>query len=184
MGAAFALAAVVALCAAWVGAYISSTRWVEHTLEVRQQLYDWRAALVDADASVRAYVSGGQPAVLESYEPALKRERAAAITTRRLVDDNPSQVQNVEATDRQAQTAIEDLRALVTLGKAGHRDEALARVESPEVRQHMDAFRADIHAVRAEEERLLVERRAEATSRGRLALAGAHLVVKATAASR
>jgi PAS domain S-box-containing protein len=176
IGAAFALGAVVALCAATVGAYVSSTRWVEHSLEVRQQLYEWRAAILDADTSARGYTAGGQDGFLASYDSALKRERAVAATTRSLVDDNRPQVENVEVTDRHAQAVIDDLRDSVALGKAGHRDEALGRLESSETKQHMDRFRADIHDIRSEEERLLIERRTEAASRGRLALVCAILL--------
>lgn len=75
---------------------------------------------------------------------------------------------------------LDDLRELVALGKAGHRDEALARLGAGETKPHMDKFRADIHDIRAEEERLLVERRVEASSRGRLALAGAVLLTLAS----
>jgi PAS domain S-box-containing protein len=170
----------VGLCAATVGAYIASTRWVEHSLEVRQQLYEWRAAVVDADASAHGYLAGGAPGVLEAYDSALTRERVAAMATRNLVEDNPSQVQNVEAADRHAQAVTDDLRELVALGKAGHRDEALARLDSTESRQHLDKVRADIHDIRAEEEQLLGQRRAETASRGRVALGFAVLLTLAS----
>src|SRR5580692_4984300 len=164
IGAALGLALVVALGAAMVGAYISSTHWVEHSLEVRQELYEWRAALVDADASARTYMTGGQDALLESYGSAMARGRAAAIATRQLVDDNPLQVRNVETADRHAQVLVDDFDELIALGRMGHRDEARTRLESGGIKLNMDRFRADIHDLRAEEERLLIERRAEATS--------------------
>jgi PAS domain S-box-containing protein len=180
VGAACGLAVVVALGAAMVGAYISSSRWVEHSLEVRQQLYEWRAAVLDADTSARTYVTGGQDAVLESYASALGRERAAAIATRRLVDDNPTQVRNVEIADRQAQVVIDDFHELVALGQGGRRDEARTRLESEGSKLNMDKFRADIHDLRAEEEHLLIERRAKATSQGHQALAAAILLTLAS----
>jgi len=44
----------------------------------------------------------------------------------------------------------------------------------------MDKFRADIHDLRAEEEHLLIERRAKATSQGHQALAAAILLTLAS----
>jgi PAS domain S-box-containing protein len=149
---------------------------VEHSLEVRQEMYEWRAALVDAETNARTYVIADKSAFLEPYDSALRRERTAATATRRLVEDNPSQVRNVEETERHAQAVIADLAELVALEKTGHRDDAMARLDSSENMQRVRSFRTDIHDLRSEEERLLVARRAAASSRERMALMGAILL--------
>jgi PAS domain S-box-containing protein len=173
LGATLGLAAAIALCAAVLGTYISSARWVDHTLEVRQESHDWLTVIVDAEAGVRAFVAGGRPAFLEPYDSALETAAAKAALLRGLVSDNEAQEHNVDTADRDAQALLGDLRELVVMAKAGHRDDALAQLESGESLARMNAFRADIHRIRAEEEVLLVERRATARAWGLTALLSA-----------
>jgi PAS domain S-box-containing protein len=95
---------------------------------------------------------------------------------RGLVAASATQVQNVEAADRDARVVMTDLGALVDLVKSGRRDEALSRLASGGSKQLMDRFRADNHAIRSEENRVLLERRADARREGLVALLAAVLL--------
>jgi PAS domain S-box-containing protein len=122
LAAAISLVAVLALCAVSAVSYVASTRWVDHTLDVRAAVYEWLTAVLDAETGSRGYVASDQAVFLEPYESALAGERAKAALVRSLVADNPGQMQNVEAADRDAQVVMDHLRELVELMKAGHRD--------------------------------------------------------------
>src|SRR5580692_1680208 len=115
LGAALGLAAILALYGASVNAYVSATRWVEHTLEVREGAYEWLMGALDAETGARGYIATDQPVFLEPYHAALTRVGAMSGDLRNLVADDPSQMKNVEAADRQARAVMNDLRVLVAL---------------------------------------------------------------------
>ncbi len=176
LAASVALAAVLALCAQSLGAYVSATQWLDHTLEIRKEVYEWLAVVLDAETGARGYIATDQALFLDPYEAALTRERLSAERVRGLVVGSPTQEKNVEAADRDALVVMDDLRALVELVKSGHRDLALGRLTSGESKRFMDKFRADNHAIRSEEHRVLLERRAEARRQGIVALLAATLL--------
>jgi PAS domain S-box-containing protein len=176
------LASIIALSAVAANAYLDATRDVAHTLEIRQGVYEWQVALLDAETGARGYLATGQRAFLEPYEAALARERSHAAGARELVAGSPEQLANVEATDRDARGALDELAELITLAETDHRGEALARLTQGENKRRMDLFRASATAVLAEEERLLGARRAASRSRRRLAFGGAMLLALASIA--
>jgi CHASE3 domain sensor protein len=65
------LAAVVLLCASSVTGYLSSTWWVDRTLEVRQELDAWLGALLDAETGARGYIAEGEFARVDAVFAAL-----------------------------------------------------------------------------------------------------------------
>ena len=176
------LAAVIALSVSAAASYASASRWVDHTLEVRQTASEWMIALLEADASARGYVAAGAQDFLAPFRAALPRERALAARVTELVVDNQAQTANVAQADRDAQTIVSRLVDLVTLVDRGDREAALARIAS-HGDERMQAFRADALRIRQEEDRLLVERRASANTRAVLALGGGSLLVVASIAS-
>ena len=170
------LVVAVVMCAAALGAYLSSARWLDHTLEVRHESYEWLTAVLDADATSRAYVALGRPEAEEGFDAAVATAKAKLSLVRALVVDNGRQERNVEAAERDSQALFDDLHDLMALTRAGRRDEALARLASAQTIHATDAVRADVALIRAEEERLLVERRDTARTRG-VALLGAAAVL-------
>ncbi|MGD0676349.1 MAG: ATP-binding protein [Polyangiaceae bacterium] len=180
LGAAALLAAVLCLCALAVGGYVSARHWADHTLEVRQETYEWLAAVLEAETSARGFIATDRPGFLEPFDAALARERRAATRVHDIVADNPAQLQRVEAADHDGQVLLDELRGLVALGRAAHRDDALAALEASESKQSLDAFRSDVRGILADEHRLLLARRAQAQSSGLLALVGAVLLAFAS----
>jgi PAS domain S-box-containing protein len=179
-GAALGLAAIVALCGVATSAYLDATREVARTLEVREGAYAWLGTLLDAETGARGYLATGRPVFLEPYASALGNERAEAARVRSLVADDPLQARNVEAADRDARAAMDELLDLVALASSDRRDDALARLTAGENKRRLDSFRADVSAIRAEEERMLVERRSSTRSRWGLALVCALLLALAS----
>jgi CHASE3 domain sensor protein len=170
-GSAAALAAAVVLFSVGMGSYVSATRRVEHTVEVRRQVYEWLATLLDGETGARGYIATADTAFLQPYESAVARERTEAAALQNLVADDPSQAQRVAAAARVGQAVMHGLREVVTLVRSGHRDEAIAQLASGQSLPAMDELREDTQDILAEEERLLAGRSALVSSRGTLTLA-------------
>jgi PAS domain S-box-containing protein len=170
MGAALGLVVVIGLFSAAIVAYAAANERIDHTVKVDHMADEWLASLLAAETEARGYLITGQAAFLDPYNVALKRERASAAQVKSLVTDNETQVRNVEIAERDAAAATDRLRETVALVRAGHRDEAVGTLASGEGNLEMEAFREDIGRIRAEEGRLLVERRSGARMRAYLAL--------------
>lgn len=175
--AAAALAVAGLLFAAGMASYISAERWVNHTLEVRRQVSEWLATVLDGETGARGYVATGNPVFVEPYEAAVIRERDQAASVQNLVADNTRQTQRAEAAARQSQRLLHRLRGLVALTRAGHRDQAVTELAAGETKTMMDAFRDEVHDILAAEQRLLVDRRARVRLRGTLTLVSAALLM-------
>ena len=179
LGAAAALLAVLALSGASAASYASATRWVDHSFEVRRTFSEWLTAVLDAETGARGYIATGNPTFLAPYEGALEREPSLAVTARSLTADEPQEAPNVERASRNADAVMTRLRELVELVKEGRRDEAAARLHANKA--EMDAFRADLAGLRAQEQTLLETRRLQANEGGWLLLAGAVFLAFASA---
>jgi PAS domain S-box-containing protein len=177
LGAAVALAVVIVLSSVAAGSYVSMNRWVDHTLQVRQEVDEWTFALIDAWSNGRASIVTGQASLIVQHDAAVELGRAKAASVKDLVADRPTEIQNVETATRDAEITIAGVRELMALTQSGRRDEALAHIFAGDGRDQMAAFRADARRIRAEEDRLLVERRASAERNGLLMFAGAFLLV-------
>jgi PAS domain S-box-containing protein len=171
-----ALLGLIALSGAGALSYMSALRWVDHTLEVRQDADEWLTSLLDADIVARGVVAGRRQDSRASYERELAEERADAARVRAVVADNPHQIKNVEQADRDAMALVARLSALLTLVESGHAEEATAKVAAGEITFELDAFRRDVRLIRDEEDRLIVERRSRATARGWLTSVGVILL--------
>jgi PAS domain S-box-containing protein len=176
LGGAVALGLVIALCVTSAVSYLSATRGVEHTLDVRNGIYEWKAALLDAETGARGYIAADRELLLEPYERSLAPERQWATRLRGLVADNATQIRNVEEADQDAREALADLERLVHQVRSGHQPEAVEALAAGENKRHMDAFRGAVDRVGSEEERLLAQRRASARARGHVTLIAAALL--------
>ena len=157
-------------------AFASALRLVDHTIEVQREADEWMVAVLDTTVAARNYVASADRSVLETYQSSLARERAVSARLKALVVDNPIQARNVEAADAHAETALDQLRMLVELTSIGHHDQALAEMRYVRLHDRLAGFREDWKRVVAEEGRLLVARRAAATTRGMFFIMGAALL--------
>jgi signal transduction histidine kinase/CheY-like chemotaxis protein/CHASE3 domain sensor protein len=174
------LVGVVALAGANFASY-ASTRWTDRTLEVRKETQEWLATLLEADVAVRALVARDTPEARESYEHALAQEAVQATLVQGLVADNETEVVSVTLAGHEAQIFRDWLQAVGTLAEAGHRDEALARLVADTVESLRGAFRLQTDRIYAEEDRLLAERRSQASVRRLVTSVGALLLILASA---
>jgi PAS domain S-box-containing protein len=161
------LLTVVILSGAAVMAYAKATQLAAHIVDVRQKVDDWLGDLLDAETGARGYVASGDEAFLEPYDTAMIHERTRAAAVRRLVVGDSTARGDGDVADRDALATMAYLGELVAQVKMGHQRTAIALLASGEEKQHMDAFRRDVQAIRASETNLLVGQRAIAESAAR-----------------
>jgi signal transduction histidine kinase/CHASE3 domain sensor protein len=176
IGAALGLLGLVALLAAGAVSYALANRWVRHTLEVRQAADDWMIALLEVKTEARDFVLHRESASSESYEAARRRERQKANVVAALLADNPVQKRYVAAAERHAQTLLHTLNELVAASKAGEHERARSIMSATPNDLHIGPYRQQVRAMRAEEDRLLVVRRARADALAKLTVLGGVLL--------
>ena len=133
---------------------------VTDTLKVQATIDQLLVELVDVETGVRGYLIFGQPEWLEPYDLALRDIPGTLDHLQALEADNPSQAARSEAL-RPAVNDRLDLAAQLLAAApitASNRVDALSTMTRGKAA--MDDLRAQLAAMAAEEERLLVERQA------------------------
>ena len=171
-GATLGLSIAIGLSEVSIFAYFSANRWVNHTLEVEKEIDQWVLSLLDAQTNVLGYVISGQHTYLELFKSSLQLERTHAARLRQLIADNPIQIDNFDTADRGARAATNLFSNLIETANLGRRNEAVLRSDSLQSQSSVNAFNEGWHRVRAEEERLLVERRGASRVRAQVSLLG------------
>jgi PAS domain S-box-containing protein len=174
LAAAVTLTAVLALCGASAASYVSATRWVDHSFEVRRALFEWLDAVLDAETGARGFIATGDATFLQPYEGALQRSRDRAAKVHSLLEGDPRRLQGAADAKRDAEAVMASVRNLVYLVEHDRRDEALEQLSAN--KREMDSFRADIGAMHAAEEAFLARKRSQANAGGWLLLGGALLL--------
>jgi PAS domain S-box-containing protein len=182
LGGALALLAVLALGIVGASGYTSSTRWVEHALQVQSELHAWNTIVVEVQNDARAYIVTGDRSFADTHAQRSAANRAQVTKLERLVADSPGQSAELRAAAREADGILKHFAKLMAFVAAGQRDQAVEGVRSGEGRQLVEQFRHATARVQAEEQRLLDDRRDEAGARARLALLGAVLLALAACA--
>jgi PAS domain S-box-containing protein len=171
-GATLGLTIAIVLSQVSMFAYFSANHWVNHTLEVEQEIDRWVMSLLQAQSNVLGYFISGQHEYVARFESSLQLERAHAASLRELIADNPIQINNFDAADRGARATMDLFSGLVKTASLGRRKEVVLGSNSLQSQSSINAFNEGWHRVRAEEERLLVERRAASRFRAQVSLLG------------
>ena len=160
-------ALLLALLLAGVYSFVSlasANRWLHHTDEVRVNIAQLRATLLDAETGLRGYLFTGAPAFLEPYERAQAEWRQRLQEVRRLTSDN-----------REQQARLRELERVVGDQLDGFDDTRVARerqraMQDPiplllEHKKVMDGARVLLAEMEREEVRLDHIRERQATRR-------------------
>jgi PAS domain S-box-containing protein len=161
------LAAVLGLSITSAVAYLSALARVEHTLDVRNAIDEWRSRVRSADKLGADSVLAGDAGLRERFVSALARQREAGQKLRALVVDNPSQVAAVDATARDAEVLLAGREELMALAGAGRPDLAWERALEQEraADQRRARFEDDCDRLEARATELLAARRESARHR-------------------
>jgi len=134
--------------------------WVAHTNVVRYELLRILQLLVDADGGARDFADSGSEQALQAYETATPQLDPVIARLGQLVSDNPQQ-QALAARIADFARELEAANArLLTEARAGHADNVQSLLRDPKLAEAMTGARALLAGMQAEEDRLLVERRA------------------------
>jgi methyl-accepting chemotaxis protein len=136
-----------------------SIAMVQHTFIVDELLAALLSTLKDAETGQRGYLLSGKESYLQPYIESAARigpqiERIAAETV-----DNASQQARIARVRPLFRQKLDELERTIALRRLGQEDQLMRLVLSDEGKATMDAIRGIVGEMRAEEARLLQERR-------------------------
>src|SRR5271168_2414669 len=162
LGTAFAvLLLVAAISYASLLRNASDRQWVTHTYEVLEKLADVETNLNDAESSQRGYLLTGEDSYLEPYEAAISRAQQSLQNVRHLTVDNPQQQHTLDGFEPLISERLTVLKAGIQIRKAEGPTAALEFIQEGTGKILMDKIRVTLAKMKAEEDRLLVERSRE-----------------------
>jgi PAS domain S-box-containing protein len=172
------LAAVFGLSAAAAVSYLSAVAWVDHTLDVRNAIDEWRSRVRAADKFGSDFVATQDPKLRELFIGELSRQRDAAQRLRTLVANDPSHVAGVDAAAHDAEVLLAGREELVALTAAGRPDLARDRALDDErtADRRRERFEDDCDRLEQRETALLGVRRESARVRVLWAMFGGSLL--------
>ncbi len=129
---------------------------VFHTYAVMQTLERTVKNVIEAETSARMFALTAQGPLLAHYETARSAVAQDREALRHLTADNPNQQKRLDVLDPQINAALEFAERLAA--KRGQMNAAASTNEILETEKLIDAVRATIQEMQAEEERLLEER--------------------------
>jgi methyl-accepting chemotaxis protein len=160
--------AVIALALASARALERAVGWVDHTRQVIDRGDAVLARAVDAETSQRGYLVTGDTGFLAPGHGALADVQQALGDLRRLTADNPVQQARLDTLDSELAERFRMLDSGITLRRSGNVGPLAKGDLLRGGRARMDHVRQILSAVKADEQRLLVQRRTVADQRLRL----------------
>jgi CheY-like chemotaxis protein/CHASE3 domain sensor protein len=139
----------------------TSSEKIWHTHEVLIALDDLLSTTQDAETGQRGYLLTGNDRYLEPYQRAVTDVATRTETVASLTKDNPAQQANQMQLRRHLDAKLAELAETVSLRRTQSAQAALAVVTTDRGKVEMDAIRAQISVMRAEENRLRDIRLAE-----------------------
>ena len=133
-------------------------KWQTHTYVVKTNLQGLEKDLVDAETGQRGFIFTGKEEFLEPYKNGTNAFYKTAIETKKLIQDNPEQVKNMEQLETMTEQKLDELAETISLKRAGKEPQLRALVLSNKGKIVMDEIRAKLAQMLNLEDALLVER--------------------------
>ncbi|HVR24288.1 MAG TPA: EAL domain-containing protein [Candidatus Polarisedimenticolia bacterium] len=136
-----------------------SARWVSHTHEVLESIYDLAFAVESIESNSRGFALTGKQSYLESYRTGVAKVTQDQAAIRHLTLDNPVQQGQIPVLESLTAQKIQSAETVIRLGRA----QGLATVatQNEPGQGTMEEFLAVVRKMQGEELRLLVLRTAE-----------------------
>ncbi len=141
---------------------IEAAARVKHTHEVIGKLNELRSCLDESQSGVRGFVMTGDEAFLPLIDQAIPEARKNLTKLRGLTLDNASQQERLAKLEKLILERLEFSRQIIDLRRTTGFDAAAQLSAARHGEALMDQIRTDLDVMGAEEERLLVEREAQA----------------------
>jgi signal transduction histidine kinase len=136
---------------------------IAHTLEVDNQIFATLLQIRRAESAERGYLITSQLEFLEDFREAEAGIRPALAKLRRLVEDNPQQIQLLNEAMPLVELRLREFNNVVTFTAASQRTEATRIVEENALRRTTARIREIADAMHREEELLLRQRTQDAS---------------------
>jgi hypothetical protein len=133
-------------------------RWILHTVQVENQISLAQLQLRRAESAQRGYLSALQPDFQTDFEEAAAKLTPVLARLSQLVSDNPVQRPLVDELVLLSDQRIEEFRKTIELARTQHTDDAARIVREGIGREAMKQIDDLASQMRAEEDRLFVER--------------------------
>jgi len=167
------LAALIVAAAFWLGARSKSDdAWVRHSLEVRAQLTRILSLVQSAETGQRGYLLTGQELYLGPYRTGLDQLPVSLQHLKDLVSDDLDRQQTLAHLHDLIGQKLAEIGSTLDAYKAGHKDMALAIVNSDNGFELMQEIRRVVETMQAKEDSLLRERQSLAARSEMLLQAG------------
>lgn len=141
--------------------------WVTHTHLVLEKLDAVLTDLLDAETGQRGYILTGEPSYLEPYSEALSLVDHDVKEIRELTADNPVQQHSQDRLEQLITLKLAELRYRIEIRERRGLVAGAEGVRQGSGKESMDQIRAQIAAMREEENRLLAQRSNEADASAR-----------------
>jgi PAS domain S-box-containing protein len=167
--------AVALLLLGVVGAlsYVNAQReqtereWVSHTYQVLEHIDAVANDVAGAESGQRGYLLIGDTFELQRYEEETKDVATRIAALSQLTTDNPNQQRNINWLNQAVQAKLTDMQAALKVRKELGLQAAIEAVQKGTGQQLTAQVRDRVNATRAEEQRLLQERRARTKTASR-----------------
>jgi two-component system sensor histidine kinase/response regulator len=136
--------------------------WVDHTNSVIQHLQQELQSVVDAETSVRGFMLTENEEFLAPYDAARRTVFLATEKLRQEVSDNPEQTARLRELLTIISSKMDSTMQTITLVRAGHTDQAIAKARTGVGRELMADVRNRIATMIATEQSLLAARQGRA----------------------
>ena len=142
----------------------STRQWVQHTHDVLDASSSTLTALLDAETATRGYVLTHDSALLAPAKDAPERATAALQKLRTLTVDNLLQTRRVDTLEATVNARLFTFDSISRVERTGQADLSPAAIRSSRGPAQMIVIRRLVAEIRANEDSLLVVRRADETA--------------------
>jgi PAS domain S-box-containing protein len=143
---------------------IEAAARVKHTHEVIGKLNELRSYLDESQSGVRGYVITGDETFLPLSDKAIPEARKNLAELRELTSDNANQQARLTVLEKQIPERLEFSRRIIDLRRSTGFDAAAQMNAARRGKALMDVIRAGLEEMDLEEDRLLIEREAQAAA--------------------
>ncbi len=134
---------------------------ITHSLLVNKALNDVMNLMLDAETGQRGFLLSGRAPYLQPYYTALAQMRQARTALRSALSEDPSAIAPLDVLDKAIAAKLQDLDRAVSLKSEGHSSEAVESILTDSSNQTMNAVRAAVRGLGADQVRRTNQLQAE-----------------------
>jgi methyl-accepting chemotaxis protein len=154
-----------------VNSLIDNNRWVDHTHQVRTELFGLLTSLIDSETGERGFVITGDEAYLQPYTTGITATKTGLASVRNLTADNPEQQERLARLASLIESEHGFFADVISSRRSYGIDAATKLVVSGHAKELMDQIRSLIGEANQAETTLLEVRTKRAEDSARLAVA-------------